>query len=192
MTHLMKLDEVIKSCIDAGATKKHPFDFYHGWLGWVTKDVLHVVPTSGAAKKDVWHFALNKGNDTLVFVNTASVAFVYATTEAEYIRKRLSRCAQKERQCSFEEYVKEEKVYTDPEFLEYNSFEGVWYHHTGRYIVQKGSVDHALKWATADEIFGKKKWTNRINISGNMVCREIVDILTIEEAARKTGIRKCS
>lgn len=84
MTSGNDFDEIVASLIKQSATKQNQKNIYHTWYGWVSKDVLHVVSTSGARRREIWHFGVekNKGRQ-LLFKNTTGTADCWTVVHPE-------------------------------------------------------------------------------------------------------------
>ncbi len=75
MIRIENFTEVVEKMVAAGATKSNQFNFYHTWWGWVSKDVLHITSTSGARRRSIWHFGVEKNSDRELFLkNTTGTA----------------------------------------------------------------------------------------------------------------------
>jgi len=82
MLHHMSFDEIVAAC--DGATKQEKANFYHTWWGWISKGVLHVCSTSGAASRKIWHFDVRQNfGSRMFFKNTTGVAYCYIRPGAQ-------------------------------------------------------------------------------------------------------------
>jgi len=71
----LDFNNVVAQVIKAGATRSKQYNIHHTWYGWVTKDVLHVVSQSGAKRREIWHFDIEKNAGREVyFKNTTGTA----------------------------------------------------------------------------------------------------------------------
>lgn len=84
MIHVEKFDTILAKVIASGATKKQQYNIYHTWYGWVSKEVLHVTSKSGARRRSIWHFGIEKNaGRNIMFKNTTSTADCWTVIPAE-------------------------------------------------------------------------------------------------------------
>ncbi len=70
--------------VATGATKKNQANLYHTWYGWVSKDILHITSRSGAARRKIWHFKIEReGGKNLMLKNTTRIADCWTKTVGE-------------------------------------------------------------------------------------------------------------
>lgn len=82
MLRRMSFDEAVANCNEA--TKENKTNLCHTWWGWVSKGVLHVVSSSGARSREIWHFDVRKNaRGRIFFKNTTGSAFVYVRPGAQ-------------------------------------------------------------------------------------------------------------
>lgn len=93
MLTIKNFDEIATAVQVAGATKSKKHNFFHNWHGWVSKEVLHVVTTSGAATRPIWHFPLaeNAGKRLILMLkNTTGEAYVYIRPGAQNVLEEVA------------------------------------------------------------------------------------------------------
>ncbi|MEZ4103973.1 MAG: hypothetical protein R3B60_01670 [Candidatus Paceibacterota bacterium] len=74
-TRTLEFDEVVSDLVASDATKKNQKKICHTWDGWVSKGVLHVTSRSGARRREIWHFDVEKNAGRLLFFkNTTGTA----------------------------------------------------------------------------------------------------------------------
>lgn len=82
MLQKIPFKEVVERC--ECATKRNKFNFYHTWWGWLSNGVLHVVSTSGAASRPIWHFNVSENRGKMLLLNnTTRSAYCYTRTREE-------------------------------------------------------------------------------------------------------------
>ncbi len=91
MLTIKNFDDVVAEITAASATKKKKYNFFHNWHGWVSKQILHVVTTSGAATRPIWHFPLvENAGKRLMLKNTTGEAYVYTRPGAQNVLEEVA------------------------------------------------------------------------------------------------------